>query len=78
MSAIRKRGIDVPQVNCWLVLLLLILILTLNMNVVYRDDQGIDLFVLQRGRRWDVILEVVDVVVDLLEVVVGQGFWLVI
>ena len=77
MSAIRKRGINVPQVNCWLVLLL-ILILTLNMNVVYRDDQGIDLFVLQRGRRWDVILEVVDVVVDLLEVVVGQGFWLVI
>ena len=77
MSAIRKRGINVPQVNCWL-LLLLILILTLNMNVVYRDDQGVDLFVLQRGRRWDVILEVVDVVVDLLEVVVGQGFWLVI
>lgn len=77
MSAIRKRGINVPQVNCWLVLLL-IMILTLNMNVVYRDDQGVDLFVLQRGRRWDVILEVVDVVVDLLEVVVGQGFWLVI
>lgn len=77
MSAIRKRGINVPQVNCWLVLLL-ILILTLNMNVVYGDDQGVDLFVLQRGRRCDVILEVVDVVVDLLEVVVGQGFWLVI
>jgi hypothetical protein len=77
VSAIRKRGVNVPQVNCWL-LLLLIMILTLNMNVVYRDDQGVDLFVLQRGRRCDVILEVVDVVVDLLEVVVGQGFWLVI